>query len=615
MIYNQTMLFSIFLFFFSLFFPPVVLAKSYTITPVVIDYTVSPSGSMSVSEDRTYNFSGDYTFAYQTIENKSPYKIRDIKLNLPDDTYSVRDDGDSYYIKWFFNASNESLHFVLSYTVDNAVVTQGDVDEIYWKIVGDKWDLVQSDIATRFHLPAGIDGLSIKAWAHGPLSGRVAIDSSELVTYTLPTLPPGEFFEARMIFPHGIINTKASGSLTSKDIIEEENKFIQDTISAQQSHQFLAIGAIAFGLLLIYLALKIFIKELKLFKRFGRDLPLPSVNLAGRLWDPPSDLPPAQVEQLIRVSKKLSPRAFTATILALVQTRHFRLLRSDKKKGIFSKKYSYYLLPTTSRLTLSPSIKYIFELLTERIGTESVTVEGRDQAVIPLDSIIAYFKAHATSAQSILHQFEDKAFSANLTGGYLDKEAHASAQKYGSLVWSILLFIVSVFQLAYPALLAVQALVATISLAVSTITLVAVIIFKANGEKRTAKGSQEAASWIAFGKHLKEYSVTKNYPIDSVILWEKYLVYGTLLGISAKALSEFPIHFSENDSQVVASSWAGANIGSTVDISSSIASVGEAISSLGSVSTSSYGASGSGSSGGASGGGGGGGGGGAGGAG
>ena len=136
------MLFSIFLFFFSLFFPPVVLAKSYTITPVVIDYTVSPSGSMSVSEDRTYNFSGDYTFAYQTIENKSPYKIRDIKLNLPDDTYSVRDDGDSYYIKWFFNASNESLHFVLSYTVDNAVVTQGDVDEIYWKIVGDKWDLV-----------------------------------------------------------------------------------------------------------------------------------------------------------------------------------------------------------------------------------------------------------------------------------------------------------------------------------------------------------------------------------------------------------------------------------------------------------------------------------------
>ena len=63
--------------------------------------------------------------------------------------------------------------------------------------------------------------------------------------------------------------------------------------------------------------------------------------------------------------------------------------------------------------------------------------------------------------------------------------------------------------------------------------------------KKSKWGGKEMAGWLAFKKWLKDYSVTKNYPIDSVILWEKYLVYGTVLGISVKALSQLPIKFSE----------------------------------------------------------------------
>ena len=52
------------------------------------------------------------------------------------------------------------------------------------------------------------------------------------------------------------------------------------------------------------------------------------------------------------------------------------------------------------------------------------------------------------------------------------------------------------------------------------------------GERLSDKGLEEKAGWLAFKKHLEEYKQTKDYPIDSIILWEKYLVYGTLLGVS-----------------------------------------------------------------------------------
>ena len=111
------------------------------------------------------------------------------------------------------------------------------------------------------------------------------------------------------------------------------------------------------------------------------------------------------------------------------------------------------------------------------------------------------------------------------------------------------------------------------------------------------------AGWLAFRKWLKEYSVTKNYPIDSVILWEKYLVYGTALGISVKALSQLPIKFSESFEKS-GMYFVGT---SHSNFSNSFASLSTGFNSL-SNSFSGFGAVGTGSSGGFSGGGGGGGG-------
>jgi len=47
---------------------PAAFAKSYEMTRVWIDATVAPDGSMTVIEERTYDFTGDYTFAFWELD-------------------------------------------------------------------------------------------------------------------------------------------------------------------------------------------------------------------------------------------------------------------------------------------------------------------------------------------------------------------------------------------------------------------------------------------------------------------------------------------------------------------------------------------------------------------
>ncbi|MFH2019603.1 MAG: DUF2207 domain-containing protein, partial [bacterium] len=232
--------------------PASVSAKEYSISSVRVDGYLQSDGSMMVEERRTYNFTGDYTFAYQKIRSDGgsfdetgrilDYDLADFSLceinnssencyqilgnnklqeadaTRPPGFYYAKQDSEGTYLKWFYRASDVSKDFLLRYTVSNAVTKQSDVDEIYWKIIGSDWEIGESNIEAYFHLPPGIDGTKIQAWAHGPLTGLVSIESPELIKYTVPSVPAGEFFEARLIVPQGTFSGGAPGSFSKSEI-------------------------------------------------------------------------------------------------------------------------------------------------------------------------------------------------------------------------------------------------------------------------------------------------------------------------------------------------------------------------------------------------------------
>lgn len=581
----------------ALFFPNKIEAKSYLIDKVSIEAVVNKDGSMEVVENRAYNFSGEFSYAYQYIVKTGKYS--DFSICDEEKCYEkiIEDQGNQYYVKWNYKASDEIKNFILKYKVDKAINLHSDIAELYWNFIGDKWEIGQSNIKIKVSLPEGIKDSEIQAWAHGPLDGKVSIPNGREVDFAVPYLGIGKFVEGRIIMPLNIFLDGNIGNLSKQKIIDEENGFINQTRTIQKRQVFVEI---IFGLVLIFfmfVQIKQLIRAINNFINYGKDLPLPKVNLSGRLWEPPSNIDPAQVEQLISGYEYLSPRSFTASILSLISDRFYKIERSEKKEGWFVKKYKYYLVKEDNINKKIPSDiqKSVIDFLDE-INT----------IIIDLDDIQKWCSNNKfESQQFFLKTLPKLVVVENIDEGYFDFESEKIRKKNPRLIFVLLGVIpawIIIFMLRIPVGLFLKRIL-IINLVVAAICLIIVGILVVKGKKRTQKGLEETAKWLAFQKHLKEYRKTVKSPIDSIIIWEKYLVYGTVLGVSIKALSQLPLNLNENDTRMIGMYWAGSG----GNIGESLSSVTSAISSISTSVNSSYGASGVGSSGGFSGGGGGGG--------
>ena len=341
--------------------------KEYSIQGTDIQAEVSPSGSMDVIEQRVYSFTGDYRFAYQRIEKNpdqktapgrvEPYQIRikgicekdycyrfvypsevnmtDRRANTPG-TYTVIQDNNEVYVQWHFKAINEAKIFTIQYVVDNAVTLHSDIAEIYWQFIGNKWEVPQKYVTVNVNLPYGINDKDIVAWGHGELKGQVSIPNAQTVKFAVDKVRSGKMLEARILVPKMSFYDGAQGHFSKAQIEEQESSFIAETKKwLDRNSIFVNLQKFLVALAWIFGAQILF---RYLFFEYQR---IPKANQADRVWEPPSNLEPAIVELLVRRTRSLSTKSFTATALSLVQQKFVKIIRSDDKKGFFVKKYEY----------------------------------------------------------------------------------------------------------------------------------------------------------------------------------------------------------------------------------------------------------------------------------
>ena len=149
-------------------------AREYSIDEVVGDLTVNTDGSITVAEERTFDFDGSFHGVYWNLSKRAPVattnsgdvSITNIAvedLSSPelgsfiesdsgaDGTYQLTDSGSALKVKIFSSHEDESATVRITYTVTNVVNAWADTGELYWKLVSNGWDVPSDNVTYRVH--------------------------------------------------------------------------------------------------------------------------------------------------------------------------------------------------------------------------------------------------------------------------------------------------------------------------------------------------------------------------------------------------------------------------------------------------------------------------------
>src|SRR4030042_714262 len=472
----KKILLSILLLLTALFLPSRVLAKDYSIKSADIDVQINGDGSANITESRIYSFDGSYSWADEWIFLKG-HTISGIEV-AGADKFTVSQETDKVYIKWYYTAENEEKTFTLNYVIKDALTNQKDTSEFYWQLIGGEWAKGTGEINAKVHLPYPVPNDQVWAFGHGPLNGKIYIVSNQEVDFSAANLPANKFFEVRVLFPTNSTFVNAQkGNLTLESILAEEKTFAAKTKT--QSLILLAVAALI-ALLAIW---RMTVWVIRWYK-IGRDEPLPEVNLAGTLHAPPNDLAPAYVETMLHGNP--TGKSIVATILELTRRKILAIdYVKDGKKSLFGNKDQYLLVLK----------KVDYKKVTSEMENDLIDFLFSDEPKIDFDDIKNFAKTKPSSTNSFWLKWKEDASEGLKELGYYEKES-LEWQKRAILETVLIIIISWVGVFIFSPLLAPVAIIGSVARILTTIFM----------PKKSKWGGKEKASWLAFKKWLKDYS-------------------------------------------------------------------------------------------------------------
>lgn len=445
--------------------------------------------------------------------------------------------GSKFEIAWNVGLDNSSATrtYKIYYTVKNAVKVYNDCTELYWQFVGTENEIDGDKVTGTIKIPYNsLDIDKVRVWAHGPLNGDIKKISNNEVYFTLPSLSSGRMVEIRIVTDEDIYSTDNHVRVNKLDsILKEETVWADKANKEREKDELIAnISAIVIVVFNVVLGLCL-IKKTSTYIKEGKTIPKMEKYSSDLKYyrDIPNEknATPARCDYLYNFRRSSSNiemnKVFPAIMLDLATRGYLEFRLIDKNNvEIEVKSRAISELPNDEQ--------YLFELILK-------CCDKNNKDIITSKEFSQYAKKEYELFHSKAKRTEDEAKEYHRNENNIDSEKEQLYEKWNKRWNNNLIVFVCTIILFYIYLI----------VPVLVLVLVNAIIALINRNKiktvLSKKGFEEKTEWKALENFLNDYSLIKEKSAPDIVLWEKYLVYATVFGISEKVIKQLKVDYPQ----------------------------------------------------------------------
>ena len=508
-------------------------SKSYTINQININAEILTDGSLQVTESRTYIFIGSFKWAdYQIpLDKLGEVKLFSLKEGsqnyyetndeLPG-SYYIEDKGDTFYVRWFYHAKDQTRTFVLKYLVTDAVTVYNDVAELYYKFIGVANQKDIGFVTIDIKLPQYAAQDIVKMWAHGPLHGLIDFNNGN-VELSINPMPSEQYLEARIVFPPAWVPyaQKIIKSDKLMDIVDEEKLWVDEAnkerekakedlrmkLEKEQEALPIAVAVSIISLLLV----------LWLYNKYGKAFEVP-FDLKVDSEIPRNNHP--TILNCLYFNKQVYGSALSTTIFDLAQRDIIAIEQIQPQ----------------DRKWWQPKIQYVFKL--NRIGWNEIRSQMKDFENDMLDFFFNEIGKGEDNINTLIFKkssskmhkwFENwkKLLKVHFKNIELYDKKSVRVTIFAGVLSAIVIGggILTLILIGYPGIFILTS--GLISLALSFAIL-----------RYTKEMKLKRKKWEALRNYLKKYHFINETSLNWQSQIGEYLVYGLALGVGKKAIEK-----------------------------------------------------------------------------
>lgn len=503
--------------------------KSYSISNINMDLYPMDDGTLHIKETIHYSFSGTYNGVNRNIPISGNQQLQNVKVTTQGaySTFQLINQSSGKQIKVYLysdpqktqSISNRDVDVTFEYDMTHAIKFYNDIAELQYKLVGTGWsvDIGQLNAVMHFKSSNGV-----KYWFNPPYYTQNSSWNGNDLQVTSKNIPSGDYFELRALIPKSqFAANPVNGIIINQDALNQI-----ETMQNNYQNQ-INFKSNLYSIWAVILALLCFI-PLIIYLKFGRE---PKIDYKAEYErDIPTDDPPAIVNAICGpgFSKKIGipdMDGFKATIMDLINRKY--LIFKNEPSGKEELGLSSSIILSINKKKNSSSLKdFELDVLNFLKGYEQEGIISMDDISTSLSD-----RSDALSFRDTFNNWKNNIKSNFLSGEEMEKifikKGATYLKAFGGL-GLVIAFITFFFTLSDPIPAASLALFASIALGLASI--ISLALPEKVGGQWTTYGEEYDAKWHNFKKYIKDFSLIKEYPPESVKIWNKYLVYATALG-------------------------------------------------------------------------------------